>query len=162
MKKWGIIISLFLILVGIGASNLYFKALQPKRDAEKQAVQKVRETYDLAEVSSTDTYYGSDTYYIVKAKNKKNEKVIVWVPKNEKKHDMIVRKESSGVSRDKVISIVQKERSPEKIKSIRLAMENKLPMWEVTYIDEKNSFTYYYVDFRTGEFLKRYSMYQTS
>lgn len=162
MKKWGIIISLFLILVGIGASNLYFKALQPKRDAEKQAVQKVREAYDLAEVSSTDTYYGSHTYYIVKAKNKKNEKVIVWVPKNEKKHDMIVRKESSGVSREKVISIVQKERSPEKIKSIRLAMENKLPMWEVTYIDEKNSFTYYYVDFQTGEFLKRYSMYQTS
>lgn len=162
MKKWGIIISLFLILVGLGASNLYFKALQPKRDAEKQAMQKASEAYDLAEVSSTDTYYGSHTYYIVKAKNKKNEKVIVWVPKNEKKHDMIVRKESSGVSRDKVISIVQKERSPEKIKSIRLAMENKLPMWEVTYIDEKNSFTYYYVDFQTGEFLKRYSMYQTS
>jgi len=162
MKKWGIIISLFLILVGLGASNLYFKALQPKRDAEKQAVQKAREAYDLAEVSSTDTYYGSRTYYIVKAKNKKNEKVIVWVPKNVKKHDMIVRKENSGISRDKVISIVQKERSPEKIKSIRLAMENKLPMWEVTYVDEKNSFTYYYVDFQTGEFLKRYSMYETS
>ncbi|HWO95503.1 MAG TPA: DUF5590 domain-containing protein [Bacillus sp. (in: firmicutes)] len=162
MKKWGIIISLFMILVGLGASNLYYKALQPKRDAEKQAAQKAKEAYDLDEISSTYTYYGSHTYYIVKAKNKKNEKVIVWVPKNEKKHDMIVRKESSGISRDKVISIVQKERSPEKIKSIRLAMENKLPMWEVTYIDEKNSFTYYYVDFQTGEFLKRYSMYQTS
>ncbi|MDQ0244042.1 uncharacterized protein YpmB [Bacillus fengqiuensis] len=162
MKKWGIIISLFLILVGLGASNLYFKALQPKRDAEEQAVQKAKEVYDLKEIISTHTYYGSYTYYIVKAKNKKNEKVIVWVPKNEKKHDMIVRKESSGISRDKVISIVQKERSPEKIKSIRLAMENELPMWEVTYIDEKNSFTYYYVDFQTGEFLKRYSMYQTS
>ena len=159
MKKWGIIISVFLILVGLGGANIYFKALQPKHDAEQQAVQKARKTYDLAEVSSADTYYGSHTYYIVKAKNKKNEKVIVWVPKNEKKHDMIVRKESSGISQDKVISIVQKERSPEKIKSIRLAMENKLPMWEVTYMDKKNSFTYYYVDFQTGEFLKRYSMY---
>lgn len=162
MKKWGIIISLFVILAGLGAGNLYFKALQPKREAEEQAAQKAKKAYDLKEISSTDTYYGSDTYYIVKAKNKKNEKVIVWVPKNEKKHDMIVRKEKSGISRDNVISIVQKERSPEKIKTVRLGMENELPIWEVTYVDEKNSFTYYYVDFQTGEFLKRYSMYQAS
>jgi uncharacterized protein YpmB len=162
MKKWGIIILLLLVLAGLGAANLYVQALQPKRDAEHLAALKAQQTYDLEEVTDTYTYYGSETYYIVKAKNEKNEKVIVWVPKNKEKHDMIVRKENSGISRDKVISIVQKERSPEKIQSIRLGMENRLPMWEITYVDEKDSFTYYYIDFQTGEFLKRYSMYRTS
>lgn len=162
MKKWGIIIILFIILVGAGTASIYSKALQSKQGAEEQAAQKAREAYNLTEIISTQTYYGSHTYYIVKAKNEKNEKVIIWVPKNDKKRDMIVKNENSGISQEKVISLVQKERNPEKIKSVRLGMENGLPLWEITYVNQDNLFTYYYVDFQTGEFLKRYSIYQTS
>ncbi|MFC3884214.1 DUF5590 domain-containing protein [Bacillus songklensis] len=162
MKKWGIIIIVFIILAGLGMTNVYFKSVESKRDAEGQAVQKAKKVYDLNEIISTQTYYGSHTYYIIKAKNKKNEKVIIWVPKNDKKRDMIVKKENSGMSREEVISLVQKERHPEKIKSVRLGMENDLPLWEITYVNQDNSFTYYYVNFQTGEFLKRYSIYQTS
>jgi uncharacterized protein YpmB len=162
MKKWGIIMIVFVILAGIGTASIYVKSVQPKQDAEEQAAQKAKKVYDLKEIIGTQTYYGSHTYYIVNAKNKKNEKVIIWVPKNDKKRDMIVKKENSGISREEVISLVQKERNPEEIKSIRLGMENEIPLWEITYVDHDNSFTYYYVNFQTGKFLKRYSMYQTS
>jgi uncharacterized protein YpmB len=162
MKKWGIIIIVFVILAGIGTASVYLKSMQSKRGAEQQAAQEAKKAYDLKEIISTQTYYGSHTYYVVNAKNRKNEKIIIWVPKNDKKRDMIVKKENSGISREEVISLVQKERDPEKIKSVRLGMENGIPLWEITYVDRDNSFTYYYVNFQTGKFLKRYSMYQTS
>ncbi|WP_257063101.1 hypothetical protein [Priestia megaterium] len=45
---------------------------------------------------------------------------------------------------------------------MRLGIENKKPLWEVTYVDkDKKHLTYYYLDFSSGEFIKRYSLSQS-
>jgi uncharacterized protein YpmB len=83
------------------------------------------------------------------------------MPKS-KKQTAVLKKASSGITKEKAISIVKNDKNPQEIKSVRLGIENKKPLWEVTYVDkDKKHLTYYYLDFSSGEFIKRYSLSQS-
>ena len=41
---------------------------------------------------------------------------------------------------------------------VKLGFENDVPLWEVTYIDDDNRYSYYYLEFKDGKFLRRYSI----
>lgn len=47
---------------------------------------------------------------------------------------------------------------PKEILKIKLGFENNIPLWEVTYIDDENRYSYYYLAFKDGQFLRRYSI----
>ncbi|MBM7703326.1 DUF5590 domain-containing protein [Metabacillus iocasae] len=161
MKKWSILIIIFIIvIVSWQFASTYHQSVKGKQSDEEKAMVLADKKYQLKDVTNVQTYFGKDTFYIVKGTNNKGEKVIVWVPKDRKKHDMIMKKEASGITQAQARSLVENERNPQEIKSVRLGMERKLPLWEITYIDEENRFTYYYVDFESGKFLKRYSLSQ--
>ena len=41
---------------------------------------------------------------------------------------------------------------PKQIVKVKLGAENDIPLWEITYIDQEDRYTYYYLEFQNGEY----------
>lgn len=153
MKKWIIFISI-IMFVTIGLLvNVYIKAISPLKTAEEIAVSKAKEEIELISVDEVFLYNGNETSYVVKGFNHDNEEMIVFVP--EKDGKIQIRKASDGITKEEAIKIVRQEKNPKKIVSVKLGMEKQIPLWEIYYISDKSSLNYYYLDFQTGEWLKK-------
>ena len=153
MKKV-IIISLLMFSVIIGSGIIvYLNAVEPIKAAEKKAIERAMKETRLLEAEDFQLYNGLETYYVIRGKNKAGNSIYVWVP--EKEGQIIVRKVTDGVSKQEAINKLKEEKNPKKIISVRLGMEKNRPLWEIYYRTEGNLINYYYVDFKTGEWLKK-------
>mgnify|MGYP000906751595 CR=1 FL=1 len=153
MKKWIIIISICVLALIFGAIKFYMSALEPVKTAEERAVSIAKEEADITTVEEFYVYYGEEAYAIVQGKDKNGTRWIVWVP--DKKGNVITRKASSGITKQEAIDKLLEEKNPNEIISVKLGMENKRPLWEIHYGANGNSLNYFYVDFKTGEWLKK-------
>lgn len=133
--------------------KVYITAVDPVKAAEINAVKLAKEKTQLSEVDDFHLYHSLETVDIIEGKNKKGEKVIVWIP--EKSKQVIVKKAKSGLSKEAAIQKLLQEQKPKQIISVRLGMEKNIPLWEIYYRSENNLINYYYVDFVTGEWLKK-------
>ena len=153
MKKW-IIILLIFVLAFLGfLIKVYFSAVSPVKTAEKKAVHLANKEITLKEVEDFHIYNGIETVNVIEGTTKKDEKVIVWIP--EKSKEIFIRKAKNGLTKEAAIQKLQQEKSPKKIISVRLGMEKNIPLWEIYYRSNNNLINYYYVHFDTGEWLKK-------
>lgn len=153
MKKWIIIGACLLQAVVIGVSiKVYHSAMEPLITAEERAVQAAEKKVPLKSVEDFHVYNGQETVNVIEGKNNKGEEIIVWVPEKSKK--VIVRKAKSGLTKEEAIQTFYKEKNPQKIISVRLGMEQNIPLWEIYYRSDNNLINYYYLHFETGEWLK--------
>ncbi|NHM29155.1 DUF5590 domain-containing protein [Bacillus sp. C11] len=153
MKKWiTIFIIVFVVLVGI-MGTIYSTAMKPVKSAEEKAISIAEKKIKLDKVDHFHLYHGVETVYVLEGTDKKGQKVIVWVP--EKSHDVVVRKAKNGLTRQEAIKKLLEKRTPEKIVSAKLGMENGIPFWEIYYLSDGDLINYYCVDFKTGEMVKR-------
>ncbi|MCH1624713.1 DUF5590 domain-containing protein [Ferdinandcohnia quinoae] len=150
MKKWIFIIIIILILVVWRAISIYQSAFEPVKQAEEKATQIALENTDLQSIENTYSYYGTNAYQVILGKNQDDEEIIVWVPEN--KGDVVLRKVSEGITEEEALHILSKERNPKEIRSIKLGIEDHLPIWEIIYIGEDNRLTYYKLYFETGKY----------
>jgi len=153
MKKWLVIVSILFIAVIITAAAIYLSAVKPVKQAEEAAVHKAIEATDIAEVTEFSLYNGEETYYVVQGENNKGTKLIAWIP--EKKGKIIVKKSSDGLSRDQAIKKVLAEMNSPEIISVKLGMENGIPLWEIHSRTKENLLNYHSIVFETGEWLKK-------
>lgn len=154
MKKW-LWISGFLIVVIIAVSFfVYIKAMEPVNEAEEIATKIAKEEASITTVHDFSIYNGTNTYYIIQGKASSGKNIIVWIPEEEKNRNIIVREAKRGVSKEEAIGILKEKKSPKEIKSIKLGMENNIPLWEIYYSSADDSISYYYIDFATGRMLK--------
>jgi uncharacterized protein YpmB len=152
VKKW-IWIPTIIVLVVLGLYiKVYLTAVKPVNAAEEKAVAIAKKKTDLKEVEDFHLYNGQESISVIEGKNKKGEKIIIWVP--EKKGKPIVKKASHGLSKQDAINRLNEDGNPKKILAIRLGMEKNFPLWEIYYLSGNNLINYYYVDFETGERLK--------
>ncbi|MFE8702204.1 DUF5590 domain-containing protein [Cytobacillus sp. FJAT-54145] len=152
MKKWIFIVSIVIvILIGIMV-NVYLNAVEPIKTAKEKAENIAIQETSLVTMTDFSLYNGSYTYYVVKGLNEDKEEIIVWI--NEEERTFTERKVSDGISREEAIQRLYEEKSPEKVMRVQLGMENGVPLWEIYYRTEKNLINYYYVDFKTGEWLR--------
>ncbi len=107
----------------------------------------------LSEVEDFHIYNGMETVNVIEGKNKNGDNIIVWIPEKSKK--VFVEEAKNGLSKEEAIQKLYNEKSPKKIISVRLGMENDIPLWEIYYRSENNLINYYYVHFDTGEWLKK-------
>lgn len=142
-----------LVFFGIGI-NIYINALEPKKDAETLATKIALDETDIKTVESFSLFNGSSSYYVVKGKNDSEETLIAWIPERKENRKIVVKKEKDGISRDEAIQKLYDKKKPEKIMSVKLGMENNIPLWEIYYRSNEDLINYYYVDFETGEWLK--------
>ncbi len=152
MKKI-IIIILIIVAVGIsGASVVYINAMSPIKEAKQRAIQIAQEETTLVEVDDFSLYHGQETYYILKGKDNEGTSIYVWIPEKEEK--IIVRKQADGITEQEAINKLKEEKHPKEIISVRLGIEKDIPLWEIYYRTDGDLINYYYVDFKTGDWLK--------
>jgi uncharacterized protein YpmB len=153
LKKWiTILIIIFVVLVGI-TGTIYATAMKPVKSAEEKAISIAEKKIKLDKVDHFHLYHGVETVYVLEGIDKKGQKVIVWVP--EKSRNVVVRKAKNGLTRQEAIKKLLEKRTPQKIVSAKLGMENGIPFWEIYYLSDGDLINYYCVDFKTGEMVKR-------
>ncbi|UQX54599.1 hypothetical protein M5V91_01655 [Cytobacillus pseudoceanisediminis] len=76
-----------------------------------------------------------------------------------KKGKIVTLKESEGISRNEAINRLKQEKNAAEIMSVRLGMEKNIPLWEIHYRSGSDLINYYYIDFKTGEWLKKLKIY---
>jgi uncharacterized protein YpmB len=158
MRKWMILFVAFLcIAIGVSVS-VYRGSLAPKRSLVEAARERAEEQARFVHIDEIDTYYGENAYVVFVGTDRKGTKKIAWVP--EKNGSVIVKEAKSGLTKREAIERLTAERNPKKIVSAKLGMEKGVPLWELTYIDEDNRYSFYYISFEDGTFLKRYSFQQ--
>lgn len=153
MKKWIMIFSIFLIVVIALIVKIYFNTVEPVKAAEEKAVQMAKKETELTTVDDFYVYYGEEAYSIVQGKDKNGTKLIVWVP--EKEGEIVAQKASAGITKNEALTKLLEEKKPDEIISVKLGLENNRPLWEIHYRSNENILNYYYVDFKTGEWLKK-------
>jgi uncharacterized protein YpmB len=150
MYKWlAIIFSCLLLLAGAGG-YVYKKAMDPLKQAQKEAERRINADRKLKQVDEFYLYNGTETYYVITGEDQNGEKIVYWIP--EKKEDKIVAKKmANGISKQDAIDKLIKEKQPKKILGARLGMEKRLPVWELSYLDSQSHLNYYYIHFDTGK-----------
>lgn len=155
-KKWLFIVLAIVILSIVCFSIFYMSIRSPIKDDRERAIQYVLSETDIKEVIDVSFYNGSNHYQVITGMDEKGEEWIAWYSEEEDK--LIKRRKSQGLSENEVLNIVKQQLEVKKIKNIRLGIENNLPVYEVTYIDDEDRYAYYYLTFNDGTFVKRYSL----
>lgn len=153
MKKWILSISFFMIIIVAISVAIYFNAVEPVKNAEDKAIVTAKEETDLTKVDEFNLYNGEESFYILQGQDDKGTKLIVWVP--EKKGKVVVKKASEGISREQAIKKVSEEIGSDEVISVKLGMENNIPLWEIHSRTKGNLLNYHSIVFETGEWLKK-------
>lgn len=153
MRKWVLSgIGILLLIIAL-FSIVYLRALNPVKLAEEKAIAAANKKVKLVEIQDVQIYNGNETYYVLKGINQQKQKVIVWV--SAKNGDVTVRKAKDGITQQQAVTKLLQEENPQKIISVKLAMIKKQECWEIYYLSHNNLINYYYVDFETGEWLRK-------
>ncbi|WP_244319617.1 DUF5590 domain-containing protein [Parageobacillus toebii] len=65
MKKWGVLLFIFLCLGVWQAISVYQDALMPKQSLEEKALERAKEKIAFTQIERTYTYYGEKNLYCV-------------------------------------------------------------------------------------------------
>lgn len=157
MKTWistGIIV--FCVLVIAIFAFLYHSIRSPLKEENEQAVEYVLKNTDVTEITDVDFYHGSESYQVVTGKNTTGDELIIWFKSPE--DELVIRKKKEGLSMEKAKQIAEQRLKMKELQNIRLGIENGLPVYEITYIDDENRQGFYYMTFNDGTFVKRYNL----
>lgn len=153
MKKWIIAFIVFVVIFAGVFVKVYVTALKPVKMAEQNAVKLAKKEVPLGKVEDFHLYHGNETVSVIEGKDKQGKKIIVWIPEKSKK--VFVKKASNGLTKQEAIQKFAQMGNPQNIVSVRLGMEKNIPFWEIYYLSNNNLINYYYIDFQTGEWLKK-------
>jgi uncharacterized protein YpmB len=157
MKKWILTVLFSITAIILYGVYIYKDTMNGKLHGEEKAVSIAKKEVGLVKITNTDYYHGMSSYNVFEGTDKKGEKWIVWVPEK-KKEKVIARRKSDGISQDKALQIFLKDKKPKEILKVKLGAEKDVPLWEITYIDQENRYSYYYLDFKDGKFEGYYSI----
>ncbi|MEH7731604.1 cell wall elongation/penicillin-binding protein regulator TseB [Bacillus safensis] len=153
MKKivWIItsVVALVLLIGIISFTWIYQIAMGQREQGHEAAIERAKEQANIVQVEQVETFVGKEKQFIVEGKNKQNETTYVWVPAS-KKEKVIAKKAKEGITSNQAVQAVQKENTVSKLKEVKLAREGDVLLWEVTYLNENNQYSFSYVDFSTG------------
>ncbi|MGE6629562.1 cell wall elongation/penicillin-binding protein regulator TseB [Bacillus sp. NPDC077027] len=144
------IIAVILLIAIVIFTLIYQSAMGQKEKGHDAAIERAKEKTTLVEVDHVETFVGKEKQYIVEGLNNKKEITYVWVPAS-KKEQVLSKTAKEGITANEAVQAVQKENSITKLKDVRLAREGDVLLWEVTYLNEDNQYSFSYVDFTTGK-----------
>jgi uncharacterized protein YpmB len=153
-KKWILLMMGIFVIAAWQTYYLYSQVQAEPHQEEKRAIETAKKSKDLKSITNVEHFFKNETYYVVEGKNEYGTDMIVWVGDGEMIYSDIA---NGGLSEREMIDYVKKNYNAEKIIDSRLGMEDEIPLWEVTFLDDENRYTYYYGYFETG---KRYEIYR--
>ena len=154
MKKSILIVFIPLFVFLLAAFILYTSAQNPYVKAEEKAAAAAESKAGITAVSDFYLYHGQKTYYVVKGQTEKNVEKVIWIPKNQKEKQ-IVRAYKKGVTKEQALKKLMAEQKPKELLSIKLGIEKKKPVWEITFVNSRQQLSYYYLLFDSRTWLKK-------
>ncbi|MDM5298502.1 cell wall elongation/penicillin-binding protein regulator TseB [Bacillus pumilus] len=143
------IVALILLIGIISFTWIYQIAMGQKEQGHEAAAERAKEQAKLVQIEEVETFVGKEKQFIVEGLNKQKETTYVWVPAS-KREKVIIKKAKEGITSDQAVQAVQKGNTVSKLKDAKLAREGDVLLWEVTYLNENNQYSFSYVDFTTG------------
>lgn len=139
-----------LVVIGI---TLFQIALNPARKIENK-YETLAQKQGLIEPSNFFSSKRKNVYYSVIGKNKKNQQIAVLMKANDKKAKPIVLKMSAGLAYKDVIKLVKQRYQTQKIYSAGLAMYDGVPVWDISFLDNRHNLSFVTIQFSNGKQLK--------
>jgi uncharacterized protein YpmB len=153
VKKWIIFFSvLFLVVISVSIL-IYFNSRKPLETDTEKAVARAKEESSIESIDETSYYNSSKSYIVIRGKNAEEEDIIVWVPK--KSGEIVEKKWANGITEKQAINKLKDEKQPKEILSVHLGLESVGPVWEITYLDDKEHLNYFYLLFENGEWWRK-------
>jgi len=157
MKKW-IFFALLAIMVILWQSIVLFNQMtNPIERAQDKVIEAAKKEYHLKKIEDVTFFNGDESYQVIWALNDHDEHVIVWVPENDPQN-MMMKKADDGWDKSQVRSFAKNELDMKKLKHIRLGIKHDIPVWEITFIDENNRFSFFYLRFDGETWVENYRL----
>lgn len=151
MKKWIFIMMGVLALIGWQLYMLYSGIVDGQAQKFAKAATTAQQRYDLKDVIDVTYYHGTVSYEVVKALNQHDETIFIWFPED---GEPFFKRASEGMNKSEVKQYALKTLNTKELIDIRLGAENNFPFWEITYIDENDRYTFYYLSFDGDHWVK--------
>ncbi|MCT8138930.1 DUF5590 domain-containing protein [Anaerobacillus sp. CMMVII] len=149
----GVILGVLIVWQGL---QFFSNVKDPIREAENSALTFLEENIEISEIVSADFYHGTLSYQVFRGLTENEEEIIVWVP--DTLDSLVVKKSNEGINFNEAFQFTQEELQPKEVISIKLGMENNIPLYEIIYIDQQNRYSYYYITFKDGSYLKHFHL----
>ncbi len=157
MGKIAGIIGVLVMLLVVWQSYLFFSGIkEPIRSATTDATAYVKEHVTVEEITNVNFYHGTDSYQVFASVDEDGEEVYIWVPETLDTH--LLKRKVEGISFEDVATFAKQELEPKKLISIKLGVEQTIPLYEITYLDNQDRLSYYYMTFKDGTYLKHYHL----
>lgn len=113
-----------------------------------------------ASILNKDIYNGKQQWiwFQVRDTNHEEKHVLIPTKKEDEQPNLVVRKITDGISKEDAIAILTEKETPKSISRVVLGIEDDRVVWEITYKNQSNQLSYYYLDFKSGEFVKSFSL----
>lgn len=146
----------FIMIVGLSI-YIYHNAAKPIADAEKQAIEIAKEHVKINNIIETSFFNGDEPYHVIRAANENDREIIIWV--SEKNPDkIIVESAQNGLTKEQVKEYAFSELDIKELKDIRIGMKYNIPVWEITFIDSNNRYSFYYLTFNGKTWIESYRL----
>ncbi|MFJ8065110.1 DUF5590 domain-containing protein [Psychrobacillus sp. NPDC096426] len=158
LKRWLLFIVIFAISLTVILSLLiYFQAKKPFTEANENAEIYVTQNHLLAQVDDSYVYNSTSTFHTVIGKTAKGQEKAFFVPVKKNDDAIMEVNLKDGISKEKAIELAMSNEKNGKLLHAKLGVEEVGPVWEVTYVNEKNNLNYVYLLFDNGDWWKKIS-----
>ncbi|ANU13367.1 hypothetical protein B481_1889 [Planococcus halocryophilus Or1] len=154
MRQWITFILGFLSFLAVTIIILVlFLGNKPYSDTEELAIERAKSEKLIEDVERAYVYTNVKASVTVLGTNGKGELMAVFVPEGDGKLQTLalVDKITAKQARELVLN----EMDVKKILHTKLGMESEEPVWEVAFVDEKDTLNYVYLSADDGQWRKR-------
>lgn len=143
---------------------LYVRGTAPLEEKYQEALARAQDVVQFSSVEHIDWFHYEEAYTIIEGRDQEGTRIIVWVPENEE-GEITAVKASDGLRKEDALALLQTglpdlaaESRPREILSIKYGMIDKNPVFEITYLDQRDRYSILYLDFYAGEWFKVYNL----
>ncbi|QOY35813.1 DUF5590 domain-containing protein [Anaerobacillus isosaccharinicus] len=155
-KLIGIVAVILIIVLGWQGVQFFSNVKEPIRQGEMVALNYLKENIELPEIIHTDFYHGTESYYVFQGIDELGEELIIWISSTLDSY--LIKPKNEGISFDDALLFTKQELNPKQLISIKLGMENKVPLYEIIYKDQQERYSYYFISFKDGSYLKHHHL----
>ncbi len=167
MKKWLLGAIALLVLLLLWSLYIYKEAMNGKTHGEAHAIEMAKKNANLVSITRTDYYHGYKknlSYTVVEGSDAKRKQWIVLVPEKDDEKVLTV-KQKDAISAKQALESIMKDsevvgnsEKPKEIIKMKMGAEKNVSLWEITYVDVEDRYSFCYVDLKTGRVLRLYTL----
>lgn len=154
-----LLISIFILSIAIYIGYLYYSIQQSKTKGFSNTEEKVLEQTDVTKVESIYRFNGEQSYHIIFGKTKDGTQKIVYVPLTKDNNEFTIIEQNEVLSEEEVKSYWYQDCQQCEFIKITPAMVDNKPLWEITYIDEKDRYVFDYLSLYDGSHYEQFRLH---